>query len=134
MDWKLAAAVLGSGIVASFTDWYFMGVLFRAHYKKYPETWWPIAGKKDEFRPILYSTALGFITSAAVIGLCLMLGASDLKSALSVALLAWIAGPLVVTITNGIWIKIDPAVTFAHCLGYLARFLIAGVAASIVLG
>jgi len=134
MDWKLALAVLGAGVVASFTDWLFMGVLFHERYNKYPEIWWPQFREKGDSRAILYSTALGFITSAAVIGLCLMLGASDLKSALSVALLAWIAGPLVVTITNGIWIKIDPAVTFAHCLGYLARFLIAGVAASIVLG
>jgi len=134
MDWKLIAAVIGAGIAASFTDWFFMGVLFHERYNKYPEIWWPQFRAKGDSRAILYSTALGFITSAAVIGLCLMLGTSDLKSALTVALLAWIAGPLVVTITNGIWIKIDPAVTFAHCLGYLARFLIAGVAASIVLG
>jgi hypothetical protein len=134
MDWKLAAAVLGSGIVASFTDWYFMGVLFRAHYKKYPETWWPIAGKKDEFRPILYSTALGFITAAGVIALCVMMGANDFRSALTVAAIAWAAGPLVVSVTNGFWIRIDPLVTLAHCLGYLVRFLIAGIAAAIALG
>jgi hypothetical protein len=132
MDWKLAAAVLGAGIVASFTDWLFMGVLFHERYNKYPEVWWP--RQKSDTKAILYSTALGFITSAAVIGLCLMMGAGDLRSALTVAVLAWMAGPLVVSITNGIWIKIDPAVTFAHCLGYLARFLIAGIAASIVLG
>ena len=43
------------------------------------------------------------------------------------------AGPLVVGLTNGLWIRIDPAITFAHALGYLARFLIAGAAAGIVL-
>jgi hypothetical protein len=132
MDWKLTAAVLGAGIVASFTDWLFMGVLFHGRYNTYPETWWP--RQKADTRAILYSTALGFITSAAVVGLCAMLGASGLHSALAVAVLAWAAGPLVGTITNGIWIKIDPAVTFAHSLGYLARFLIAGIAASIALG
>src|ERR1700689_3055186 len=92
MDWKLIAAVLGSGIAASFSDWFFMGVLFHDRYNTYPETWWP--RRKADTRAILYSTALGFITSAAVIGLCVMLGASDLKSALTVALLAWAAGPL----------------------------------------
>jgi hypothetical protein len=134
MEWKFAAAVLGAGLVSSFTDWFFMGVLFADRYKKYPETWWPRASKADETRPILYSTALGFITAACVIGLCAMLGASGLKGALTIAVLAWAAGPLVVTITNNLWIKIDPVVTLAHCLGYLARFLIAGVAAWIVLG
>lgn len=132
MEWKLSLAVLGAGIAASFSDWLFMGVLFHDRYNIYPETWWP--RRKADTRAILYSTALGFITSAGVIGLCVMLDASSLRRALTVALLAWAAGPLVGTITNEIWIKIDTRVTFAHCLGYLARFLIAGVAASIALG
>ncbi len=133
MDWKLVVAVLAAGLLSSFTDWLFMGQLFAERYKKYPETWWPRATKADETRPILYSTALGFITAAAVIALCEMAGAHDLKSALIVALIAFAAGPLVITLTNALWVRIDPAVTFAHCLGYLARFLIAGVAASMVL-
>jgi CubicO group peptidase (beta-lactamase class C family) len=134
MDWKLVAAVLGAGIVSSFTDWLFMGLLFRDRYQKYPETWWPRASQADEMRPILYSSALGFITAACVIGLCLFAGVSDLHGALVVALLAFAAGPLVVSLTTGIWMRIDPAVTFAHCLGYLARFLVAGIAAGLVLG
>ena len=47
--------------------------------------------------------------------------------------LAAAAGPLVTTITNGMWIKIDPAVTAAHTIGYVMRFLIAGLAAGIAL-
>jgi hypothetical protein len=132
MDWKLIAAIVGAGVVASFTDWLFMGVLFHNRYNTYPETWWP--RQKADTRAILYSTALGFITAAAVIGLCVLAGVGSLKGALTVAILAWAAGPLVNTITDGIWIRIDPAVSFAHLLGYLARFLIAGVAAAIVLG
>jgi hypothetical protein len=132
MDWKIAAAVLGAGLVASFTDWFFMGVLFQSRYRKYPETWWTRT-KADETRPILYSTAMGFITAAGVIGLCEVAGARDLKSALIVAAIAWAAGPLVVSVTTGFWIRIDPAVTFAHCLGYLVRFLIAAIAAALAL-
>ncbi|HXL98557.1 MAG TPA: hypothetical protein VN932_01400 [Rhizomicrobium sp.] len=134
MDWKLAAAVLAAGVIASFTDWLFMGVLFHDRYNTYPEVWWPQFRERGDTSAILYSTALGFITSAAVVGLCVFAGAGTLKAALTVALLAWAAGPLVVAITNGIWIKIAPAVTFAHCLGYLARFLIAGAAAAFALG
>jgi hypothetical protein len=134
MEWKLAVAVLAAGVVSSFTDWLFMGVLFQDRYKKYPETWWPRASKADETRPILYSTAIGFITAAGVIALCEMTGAASLKAALEVAVIAWAAGPLVVSVTNGLWVRIDPAVTFAHCLGYLVRFLIAGIAAAWALG
>jgi hypothetical protein len=35
--------------------------------------------------------------------------------------------------TNGFWIKFDPWLTVAHSLGYLVRFLIAGVAAWVAL-
>ncbi len=57
---------------------------------------------------ILNSTAVGFITAAAVIALCEMVGTHGLKSALEVAIVAWAAGPLVVSITNGLWVRIDP--------------------------
>jgi hypothetical protein len=134
MDWKLAAAVLAAGVISSFTDWLFMGTLFKDRYRKYPETWWPRPTQADETKPILYSTAVGFITAAAVIALCEMVGTHGLKSALEVGVVAWAAGPLVVSITTGLWVRIDPAITFAHCLGYLVRFLVAAVAASIVLG
>ncbi|HEX3674916.1 MAG TPA: DUF1761 family protein, partial [Rhizomicrobium sp.] len=127
------AAVLAAGVISSFTDWLFMGVLFKDRYGKYPETWWPRANQAEETKPILYSTALGFIAAAAVIALCEMVGTHSLESALEVAVTAWVAGPLVVSITTGLWVRIDPAITFAHCLGYLARFVVAAVAASLVL-
>jgi hypothetical protein len=47
-------------------------------------------------------------------------------------MLAWLAGPPVVIIINGLFIKIDPKITAAHCLGYAARMLLAGLAAGIV--
>ncbi|MGH6872849.1 MAG: DUF1761 domain-containing protein [Rhizomicrobium sp.] len=133
MDWKLIAAVIGAGVASSFTDWYFMGVLFRDRYQAHPEVW-RVKAKADEKKPILYSTAIGFITAAAVIALCELAGASDFKSALIVAVIAWAAGPLVVCVTNGFWVKFDPQVTLAHSLGYLARFVIAGIAAGLALG
>ena len=132
MDWKLIVAVVAAGILSSFTDWYFMGVLFRDRYQKYPETWWPRT-KAGETKPILYSTAIGFITAAGVIALCELAGAASITAALTVAVIAWAAGPLVVTVTNGFWVRIDPQVTFAHAVGYLARFVIAGIAAGVAL-
>ena len=37
-------------------------------------------------------------------------------------------------IINGVFIKIDPKIIVAHCLGYLARMVMAGVAAGLVMG
>ena len=133
MHWTIFAAILVAGTVSTFTDWLFMGVLFADRYKKYPESWWPRATKADELRPIIWSSVLGYITSAAVVLLCVIAGVHDYKGALIVAALAAAAGPLVISPTNGMWVRIDPLVTFAHTLGYIARFLIAGLAAGFVL-
>jgi hypothetical protein len=77
---------------------------------------------------------LGYVSSAGVILLCLFTGSTSLDGALVIATLAWIAGPLVMQVTNGFWIKFDPLLTLSHSLGYLLRFLIAAVAAWLALG
>lgn len=133
MTWKIIAAIVASGIVSSFTDWFFMGVLFADRYQKHPETWWPRSGQAAERGAIMSSTALGFVTAAAVALLCEYAGVASITGGLIVGALAAAAGPLVTTITNGMWIRVDPAVTFAHTVGYIVRFLIAGIAAGIAL-
>ncbi|HEY2034355.1 MAG TPA: DUF1761 family protein [Rhizomicrobium sp.] len=133
MHWQIIAAIVVAGIVSSFTDWLFMGVLFQDRYKKYPDAWWPRPTKASEIAPILWSSLLGFITAAAVVLLCIYAGVTSIGGGLTVAGLAAAAGPLVTTITNGLWVKIDPAVTAAHTVGYIVRFLIAGLAAGIAL-
>src|ERR1700741_2319814 len=129
MSWVVLVAVVAAGTLSSFTDWMFMGQLFHERYQIYPDTWWP--REKSETMPILYSTALGFITSAAVIALCAMAGVDGVVSGIKVAALAWLAGSFVQVATTQIWVRIDPYVSLAHALGYLARFLIAGIAAGI---
>jgi hypothetical protein len=131
MSWIVLAAVFAAGTLASFTDWFFMGVLYHDRYGRYPETWWP--RKKADTMPILYSTALGYITAACVIGLCAMAGVDGVWSGIKVAVLAWLAGSFVQVATTQIWVRIDERVSIAHALGYLARFLIAGIAAGIAL-
>ncbi len=133
MHWTIIAAILVAGTVSSFTDWLFMGVLFADRYKTYPDTWWPRATKADETTPIIWSSALGYITAAAVVLLCVVTGVNGYKGALIVAALAAAAGPLVIAPTSGLWVKIDPAVTTAHTIGYIVRFLIAGAAAGFIL-
>jgi hypothetical protein len=135
MGWMLPAAILAAGTLAIFTDWLFMGVLFHAHYNRYPEVWWPSLRQGDS-RAIIASSVLDYVTAAALVVLCVRVHpgfvASRLGDCLAVAGLAWAAGPLVVAVTNGFWIRIDPRVTFAHALGYLVRFLLAGAAAAFV--
>jgi intracellular septation protein A len=133
MLWMLVAAIAVSGTLATFTDWLFMGVLFHQHYNRYPEIWWPAFREKGDRRAIVYSSVLAYVTSAAIVALCWVAQSHGFAQALILSLLAWIAGPVVVLVTNGFWIKIDPHVTFAHTLGWLARFALAGAAAGFVL-
>jgi hypothetical protein len=133
MNWMLIAAILVAGTLSTFTDWLFMGVLFHDRYQKYPETWWPRSGPGAERGAIIWSSALGYVTAAAIVLLCAFAGVSSIGGGLTVAALAAAAGPLVISPTNGFWVKIDPAVTFAHTAGYIVRFLIAGLAAGYVL-
>jgi hypothetical protein len=135
MEWRLVAAIAVAGTIGSFTDWLFMGVLFHARYDRYPEVWWPgLRQKKADTRAIVIASALGYVTSAGVVLLCLFTGSTSLEGALVISTLAWVAGPLVMQVTNGFWIKFDPLLTLSHSVGYLVRFLIAGVAAWVALG
>jgi hypothetical protein len=129
----LIAAIMAAGILGTFTDWLFMGVLFHDAYNTYPEIWRPGIRDGKEKAAILWASGLGFVMSAGVIALCALVGVGGVWSGLGVAMLVWIAGPLTVIVVNGLFVKLDTRITFAHCLGYLARMLIAGAAAGLVL-
>lgn len=133
MNWHLIVAVLVAGTAASLTDWLFMGVLFHDRYNKYPEVWWPGIREGKDKAGIIWATVLGYWSAAAIIALCVLGGVHSVAAALVIAALAWLAGPFLVLVVNGFFIKLDPLITVAHCTGYLARFLIAGLAAGIAL-
>lgn len=133
MTWMLIAAAAIAGTVASFTDWLFMGLLFHGAYNTYPEVWRPGIRDGKERMAIVWSAIVGYAMSGAIVALCAVAGARDVAAGLGIAALAWIAGPVVVLVTNGFFLKIDPRITFAHCLGWLARMALAGGAAGYVL-
>ncbi|HEY0105930.1 MAG TPA: DUF1761 family protein [Rhizomicrobium sp.] len=133
MDGMLVAAAFGAGTVAMVTDWLFMGVLFHDAYNTHPEIWRPGIREGTERRAIVASSLIGYVMSGAVAALCAFAGAAGIGAGLAVALLAWIAGPLVVLTIDGFFIKIDAKITFAHCLGWLARMALAGAAAGYAL-
>ncbi len=132
MNWIAVAAILGSGTLAAFTDWLFMGVLFHEEYRRYPEVWWPGLREGNETGAIIWSSAIGYVMTAAIFILCVLAGVHTLLAGLTVAAIAWIAGPLGVIVINGFFIKMNPKLTFSHCTGYLVRFVIAGAAAGYV--
>ena len=71
--------------------------------------------------------------SGAIVALCVMAGVHGITGGLEIAAVAWLAGPFVILVINGFFIKLDGKVTFAHCLGWLARMALAGAAAGYVL-
>jgi len=133
MNWVLVAAAFGAGTVAMFTDWLFMGVLFHDAYNKFPEVWRPGIREGTERNAIIWSSVLGYVMSGAVVTLCAAAGARGIAAGLEIAGLVWLAGPFVIVVVNGFFIKLDGKITFAHCLGWLARMALAGAAAGFVL-
>ena len=133
MAGMVVLAVLVAGIVSTFTDWLFMGMLFHGRYMKYPEVWRDeiVAGK--DRTAVLYSCALDFVAAAGFVAICVLAGINTLWPALGLAIFAWIAGPLVMMITNGCFMKLDWAIVGAHSLGYLVRFLVAAITVAVFL-
>lgn len=126
----LILTILIAGVVGSFTDWLFMGVLFHDKYEAHPEVW---REGRGEVRKIVLSSLIGAVGTAAFAYLLFRTGQHTLGQGLAWAALVWIAGPLPLLAINGLWIKIHPNVTAAHSLGWLARFAVTAVVASFLL-
>ena len=59
MNWlQILEAAVVAGIVSSFTDWYFFGIVFHDRYHIYPGVWRKYRDKKDEMRSIAWGTCL----------------------------------------------------------------------------
>lgn len=130
----IIAAIIIAGTLGALTDWLFMGVLFHGAYNRYPEIWRPGIRDGGDRGAIILAAVLGYVITIAVFGLCMFSDVRSVWAGLLVAVFAWLAGPAVVIIVNGLFIKMDPKIVCAHCLGYLARALLAGLAAGIALG
>jgi hypothetical protein len=130
----IIAAFVVAGALGSLTDWLFMGVLFHDAYNAHPEIWRPGIRDGADKGAIIVSSVLGFVITGAVVGLCVFAGVHSIAGGLAVGVLAWLAGPPTVIVINGLFIKIDPRITLAHCLGYGARIVLAGLAAGVALG
>lgn len=127
MQWlHLALAVVVSGVIASFSDWFFMGVLFHDRYLIKPEIWRNPPGGNNT-RLIIWSEAVGLISSAALAWLLLLSPPLSYPRALTIAAVAWAIGPVPVLWQNAMWTKMDGLVSVSHALGWLVRLVITAV-------
>ena len=130
---RFVLGVAAGTFVSSLTDWLFMGVLFHDKYLTYPEVWWP-RGKSGESRAVVISSFVNILTVGGLMALCYRFAALDYGSALVLAFGVWIVGPLPLLVVNALFIKFHPLTVVAHCLGWLAKLVVAGVAAVLFLG
>ena len=129
MNWThYLLAVVVSGIATSFTDWFFMGVLFHDRYMAAPEVWRGRPGEQQPSR-ILISMLEGLVSCAAFIYLCWLTSMLTYKGALTLAVIVWLAGPLPLIRTNLAWIRMHPLLGVSHSLGWLARFVVSALIA-----
>src|SRR6266567_3980930 len=113
MNWtRFVLAVVASGVATMFTDWFFMGFLFHRKYLDTPDVWRLKPGE-SETSSVAASEALGVVSCAAFIFLCIW--ASALASVIGM---------------NAIWMKLHPLVGVGHALGWLARFVVTGLIAA----
>jgi hypothetical protein len=126
MNWThLVLVVVVSGVVASITDYLFMGLLFKAKYQEAPEIW---RQGTSETRKIIYSELIGLITCAAFAWLLAATGHVALMSALKMALAVWVIAAIPILFTNALWIRLSPWIAASHSVGWLARLAVTAVA------
>jgi hypothetical protein len=117
-------------VVASLTDWLFMGILFHGRYNAFPEVWRDARGERTRIiiaQAFAAMTAIGFVMLASELGLTIF------GTALPLAAAIWFIGPLPLLLGNHLFIKLDPRVTFSHAAGWLAKLLlIAAVTAALL--
>jgi hypothetical protein len=66
--------------------------------------------------------------------LCIHLRLYSYRATIGLALAIWLMGPLPLTITNVLFIKLTPAFATADALGWLVKLCIAAIAAVVILG
>lgn len=124
MGIRFVFAVLTGGVVASMTDWLFMGDLVYKRFDKHPEIW-RFSGGQRESNAIALSAALPFLTCAVFDILCVYLHLFAWSSILILALSLWIAVALPMIITNAVWMKITMPIAASFSVGWLIKLFVA---------
>lgn len=131
--WRYVLALVVASVATSFSDWYFMGVLFHDKYLAYPEVWRHRGDKRAENLAIAWSTLTGVLSAAAFLWLAARLGVAADNRVFLLAAGLWLAGPVPLLLTQAAFIKIHHLNTVAALAGWLARFVLFAVAARLIL-
>ena len=133
MNWThVLLAFVAAAVVATFTDWYFFGVLFHDRYAATPGIWKKYRDKKDEMRSIALSELYMSVSLFVFIVVCSSQAWTSLSRATLAALVAWVMIPLPLLITNAIYIPMHRLIVLSHSLGWLARLLVASICVAVL--
>jgi hypothetical protein len=133
MPWvRIAMAALVSGVVASMTDWLFMGDWLYKRYDRNPEIWRYRSGQ-GEGKAILWSSLLPFLTCGVFVLVCSGLHLYSYNGTLRLAVAIWLIGPLPLTIANVLWLKLAPAIATSYAVGWLVKLALAALAVALIL-
>lgn len=95
MNWtRFALTVAATGIVASLTDWLFMGDLLYKRFNKHPEIWRYAGGSRGESQAIALSAPLPFLTCAVFAALCEWLHLHSFSTTFSLGMAVWLIAVL----------------------------------------
>ena len=131
--WHYVLALAVASVATSFSDWYFMGVLFHDKYLVYPEVWRHSGDKRGESLAIAWSTLTGVLSAGAFLWLATSLGVAADVRVFYLAGGLWLAGPVPLLLTQAAFIKIHFLNTVAALLGWLARFALFAITARLIL-
>jgi len=124
MHWtRLVAIVIGAGVVASLTDWFFAGDWLHRRYT-YPEIW----RQGVEGRAIALSSPLPFLTCGVFAYLTARLHLQSVESAVKLAVAVWFIGPLPLILTNAAFMKLHRVFVVSYAIGWLIKLTIVAVA------
>jgi hypothetical protein len=133
MNWtRIGLAILASGVVASLTDWLFMGVLFHEKYLAFPEVWRKKPGEPETLL-IVCSQIVGLASCIVFVLVGARFELHTWSSLLKFASANWAMGPFPILIQNGMWMKVHPQITAAHLTGWLARLAVCAAAVMLIL-
>lgn len=124
MNWvRLVAVIVGTGLLASFTDWFFAGDWIHRRYT-YPEVW----RQGVEAKAIALTSPLPFLTCGVFAYVLARLGIHSVPTAVELAVAVWLIGPLPLILTNAAFMKLHRVFAVSYCIGWLIKLLIVAVA------
>jgi len=131
--WRYVLALAVASVATSFSDWYFMGVLFHDKYLTYPEVWRHRGDGPGESLAVAWSTLTGVLSAGAFLWLAVRLGVASGNQVFLLAGGLWLVGPVPLLLTQAAFIKIHLLNTVAALLGWLVRLALFALTARLIL-